>query len=476
VLLQPGDLSVKDEPLDLGRHALEDIPGKSVVINGVAYRILGRSRVTPAASVYPLLNKRTLLVGLELKVFLCRPGSDDYNATKTRGLRTFREKAMVSSGADPAADFFIIEEIYEQNGGMLGLQRCFGGNPGPNYYPEQMSKALALVRQERPADAMQEFDRILALNPGHIAALGNKGVCLARQGDIPGALQLFLRGIELYANETAAYRNAAMFSAAYGRPEPALGILKKTLSRYAGDFGSWMTLVRIATEHDALDEVDDVVAAGLALVGDTKLGQKLRPVVDESRARWERYSTALEQAASAQLSRAWDNAIPILERAETMSKRNAVAEMNRAVCLFHKGRIHASVELLCRCAHRLYGEHAHAANLLLLLGFAELGEWDRAGSIALDLHKRFEQPLGLPRIPVLVRYPKDRGPASGVGLANCVEDPGTDRIVATLSRIQAHTPRTVASATAFEQLRERYLQLAAVNLPPLPESTSGLVS
>jgi tetratricopeptide (TPR) repeat protein len=471
-LTQP-DRQVEHQELDLRTHALEDVPGKTVAINGVRYTILKSTRVSrqPNVCVFPLRHQTTLMVHFELKVFRCTPGSAAYESVKARGLRTFREKAPLSTDKDPGAVYFVIEEIYEQNGGLLGLQRAFTDHPGPAYHAARMARAISLLNEGRHVDAIREFDRILELNPNHNAALCNKGVCLARSGDVSGAVDLFSRCIELDANDPAPYQNAALFLSGSGRVEAATKILKKSLNRYAGDFGTWMLLIRIAIENDTLDLVHEIVESGMTLIADTEIGGRLRPELERSRARWIRYCAALEQAIPAQMSQAWDDAVRLLDQTIPLSRRNALAELNRCICLFHKNEIEASVQGLRQCAHRLDGNAALAAALLLLLGSADLGKWDVARGIALGFHRRVETVSQLPRIPVVVKHAQASAPAPMFFGADCIEDPRIGRIVSTLSKMPAFIQCDAADVKALDELRERYEQLAAMSFPALEPRT-----
>jgi tetratricopeptide (TPR) repeat protein len=460
------------ETLDLQRHAANDIPGKTISINGAAYEILPAIRAIRGATVYALRHQRSRLVTFELKVFSCAAGSHEYDEIKRRGREVFREKVVFSTERDPGANAFVVEEIYEQNGGLVGLQRSFSTHPGPEYYETQMKKAATLINENRIADAIQEYDRVLALNPNHIAALGNKGVCLGRIGDIAGAARLFVQCIELDPNETTSYHNAATFLAGSGRPESATAILAKGLNRYAGEFGTWMLLVRLATEYDTLALVDDVVERGMTLVADSEAGRGLRQRIDESRIRWQRYCAALEQATRMQLSKQWDEALQLLAQAAALSKRNAVAELNCCICLFQKGDLDASFRRTQACQFRLDGNHNRAAGLLLLLTAAGLQKWDVARAVALDFHRRFTTLQDLPLVPAAAKHahgaelPMFPSRTAVFGAADLIEELGADRVLLTFATIPTRIDCNAEQVTALAQLGERYKQRAAMRMAP----------
>jgi len=278
--------------------------------------------------------------------------------------------------------------------------------------------------------------------------------------------------MELDPNVTTSYENAAVFLAGSGRPEAATAILAKGLRRYAGEFGTWMFLVQLATEYDTLALVDDVVERGMTLVADSKVGRRLRPRIEESRARWQRYCATLEQAVRLQLSKQWDEALQLLAQSAALSKRNAVAELNCCICLFQKGDFEASFRRTQACQFRLDGNHQRAAALLLLLGAAGLQKWDVARAVALDFHSRFPTPQDLPLIPTAAKHPHaavlpmfPTGTAV-FGAADSIEGPVVDRILMTLATMPTKIGCSAEQLEALAELRTRYLQREAMHLAP----------
>jgi tetratricopeptide (TPR) repeat protein len=452
-------MTPETELLDLRRHDLEDVPGKTVFINCVPYTILDLIGQGGEANVYRIRNQRTQEVLFVLNVFLFTPEAPEYEAIRHRGDQTFQSKAYSSSDRDPSAKGFLSLEIYEQNGGLLGFQRYVGRVRDPEEYQVEMSKAGNLTSEGRDPDAVQIFNEVLAHNPNHVSAMCSKGVCLGRAGDIPGGLQLFLRCIELEPNMTVPYHNAGIFLVNSGRPEDAIQILNQALDRYAADFETWLMLVNISTEYDGTELVDDIIDWGLKLISKAKISEHLRARIEESMARSEHYRLAFERAVSAQSSQHWDDAMPYFEEAIAASKRNAIAQLNFCICLFHKGRIKESVQRLRTILHRIHGAPAFASGALLLVGWAHLGEWDTVRFIALDFYRRFERPADLPRIPLLATYDC------------CLELPNVDRIVSTLSAIPSHLQCPASDMKAFEDLRKKYQQLAATEFTVMDEKT-----
>src|SRR5262249_53895872 len=156
-------------------------------------------------------------------------------------------------------------------------------------------------------------DQVLASSPNHLLALANKGVCLWRVGDVAQALEITFKCIELEPNETLTYRNAATFLTGVGRPEAAIQLLKQSLDRYRAEYKTWVMLLRIAAEYDLLDQVEELVEAGMKLIGDAKIAATFRAWIVPSRVRARRYASSMKSATDAQLAGAWTDAMQHLD-------------------------------------------------------------------------------------------------------------------------------------------------------------------
>src|SRR5688572_11340839 len=175
------------------------IEEQTLTFNGVSYTALSRSRQLKDADVYPLRHQLSELVVFEVKVFRCEPGTEAYDEVKGRPPKSFRVKAELSE-LDESGAHLVVEELYEQDGRLLGLQRAYREHPGAAYHVEQMAAAQALFEQQQFAEAVARYDAILALNPHHAPALGNKGMALMSSGNVEGSLACFERCVGIDAN------------------------------------------------------------------------------------------------------------------------------------------------------------------------------------------------------------------------------------------------------------------------------------
>src|SRR6186713_2883564 len=110
----------------------DDIEGRTFTFNGVSYTARPRSRQLKDADVYPLRHLQSELVVFEMKVFHSEPGTPEYEEVQGRPPRSFRTQAELSA-VQGAGARVVFEEIYEQNGRLLGLQRAYREHPGPAY-------------------------------------------------------------------------------------------------------------------------------------------------------------------------------------------------------------------------------------------------------------------------------------------------------------------------------------------------------
>src|SRR6185436_13267340 len=108
--------------LDLSVHDPEACEGKTVDINGATYEIL-RPLESPYAWVtYRTRNSCTRLSLFDLRIYRDRPGSPHYAGMVREAATTpFASAAMNAAGE---SDVVLPPlEVYEQNGGLIGLER-----------------------------------------------------------------------------------------------------------------------------------------------------------------------------------------------------------------------------------------------------------------------------------------------------------------------------------------------------------------
>src|SRR5262249_9136937 len=115
----------------------------------------------------------------------------------------------------------------------------------PGEAEAHIQRAVALLNVERHAEAVESFDRALALRPDIPEVLNNRGIALTATGRLPEALGSFIRSSVL--NGTSANTHTH------------IGILSKLLGRHRGPAAS---LARAL----ALEPTDSAVKFALAFL------------------------------------------------------------------------------------------------------------------------------------------------------------------------------------------------------------------
>jgi len=440
---------------------VEDIEGRSFTFNGVSYTALRRSRQVRDADVFPLRHQQSELVIFEMKVFRCDPGTPSYEEIKARPPKSFRTQAELSaSGAK-----VVFEEIYEQDGRLLGLQRAYREHPGPAYHAEQMAAAQALFQKQQLGEAIAAYDAILTLNPSHTAALGNKGLALVDTGRLEEGLGCFERCVGIDANMPEPQINQAAYLAAMGQPEQATMTLARLLKRYPWSFDHWLALVKMASTEDTLDLAQRFVEPGLAVLEGVPAADQARAAMDASRTRRQAFLSELERARSLQVAQRWADALETLSRCTTLSRRHAVASLNQAICQYHLPDMAACQNTLRATHHRLIDDsHTLASLLLWMLSAAALDDWQGAIAVVgvLQQHIAALGPgVDMPRVPVAAPPCLPSGAGFTLDAASVLEDLDVTPILTTLNRL-AERPEGRANIGAVETVAAAYRQLATL--------------
>jgi tetratricopeptide (TPR) repeat protein len=437
------------------------IEGGSFSFNGVSYTALSRSRESRDADVFPLRHQRSELVIFEMKVFRCDPDTPLYEEIKTRPPKSFRTQAEISA---PGAKV-VFEEIYEQDGRLLGLQRAYREHPGPAYHAEQMAAAQALLQKQQFGEAIAAYDAILALNPSHVPALGNKGLALINTGNVEKGLGCFERCVGIDANMPEPQINQAAYLAATGQSERATMTLARLLKRYPWSLDHWLALVQMASAEDTLDLAQRFIEPGLAVLGGVPVGERVRAATNESRTRRQAYLSELERARSQQLAKRWTDALETLERCHTLSRRHAIASLNRAICHYHLSDMTACRATVRASHHRLLERsHTLTSMLLWLLSAVALEDCQAAIAVVVALQHHIANGMPvveLPRVPVAALPSL---PHQGVGLsldaASVLEDLDVAPVLTALNQL-GERPEGRANSGAVEAVVAGYKQLAA---------------
>ena len=95
---------------------------------------------------------------------------------------------------------------------------------------ESYQKARAFHRDGRLNDAGMWYEKVIAMDPGHVQALNNRGVLHLHHKDYPAARKCFEKAIRLKPDYVDPYYNLACVSVAQGQSEQGLRYLKKAVS------------------------------------------------------------------------------------------------------------------------------------------------------------------------------------------------------------------------------------------------------
>ena len=437
------------------------VEGRTFTFNGVSYTALARSRQLKDADVYPLQHQQSRLVIFELKVFPCEPGTPQYEEVKGRPSRSFRTQAELQGrGAR-----IVVEEIYEQDGRLLGLQRAFREHPGPAYCETQMAAARTLMEKRQFAEAASAYDAILTLNPYHVPALGNKAVALMNSGDVAGSLACFERCVGIDVNMPEPQINMAGCLAGTGQSERATLALARLLKRSSWNFDHWLALVQMASTEDTLDVAERFIEPGLAALAGVPLGEQVRGALNESRTRWQRFLADLERACSQQVAQRWNDALQTLTRCSALSRRHAIAVLNQAICHYHLSDMRACRNTVAANHHRLLDHHHERTSMLLwMLSAVSLGDWQRAMAVVSAFQQHIAMGMAvvdMPRVPVAALPARPPGDGSLLATGSVLETMDVTPILTALSEL-ARRPECHSNVAGIDVVVAMYKQLASL--------------
>lgn len=95
---------------------------------------------------------------------------------------------------------------------------------------ESYQKARAFHRDDRLSEAGMWYEKVIAMDPGHVQALNNRGVLHLHHKDYRVARKCFEKAIRLKPDYVDPYYNLACVSTAQGQSEQGLRYLKKAVS------------------------------------------------------------------------------------------------------------------------------------------------------------------------------------------------------------------------------------------------------
>jgi tetratricopeptide (TPR) repeat protein len=95
---------------------------------------------------------------------------------------------------------------------------------------QSYQKARAFHRDGRLNDAGMWYEKVIAMDPGHVQALNNRGVLHLHHKNYPAARKCFEKAIRLKPDYVDPYYNLACVSVAQGQSAQGLRYLKKAVS------------------------------------------------------------------------------------------------------------------------------------------------------------------------------------------------------------------------------------------------------
>jgi tetratricopeptide (TPR) repeat protein len=109
---------------------------------------------------------------------------------------------------------------------------CVGG--GPDIAGCYYNRALALAALGRTRQALNDYDRVLQLDPTHAAAALNRGALYLQEGRHEQAMADFRRALELGADGASVHYNLALANLALRDPDAAIAEARLALKQNAG--------------------------------------------------------------------------------------------------------------------------------------------------------------------------------------------------------------------------------------------------
>jgi len=108
------------------------------------------------------------------------------------------------------------------------LERCL--ELAPDFHVARHSYALVLIRLQKPEAALQQAEKLLALEPGNPNFLTLKGSVLIRIGDQQGAIGIFEKVLKDYPNQARAQMSYGHTLKTVGRLDESIEAYKKCIS------------------------------------------------------------------------------------------------------------------------------------------------------------------------------------------------------------------------------------------------------
>ena len=136
------------------------------------------------------------------------------------------------------------------------LERCL--ELAPDFHVARHSYAMILMRQQKPEAAINETEKLLALEPNNPNFLTLKAAVLNRIGDQAGALEIYERVLKNYPNQARAQMSYGHTLKTVGRLDEAIEAYKKCihLSPEVGE--AYWSLANLKTFRFSDEDIDNM--------------------------------------------------------------------------------------------------------------------------------------------------------------------------------------------------------------------------
>jgi tetratricopeptide (TPR) repeat protein len=136
------------------------------------------------------------------------------------------------------------------------LERCL--ELAPNYHAARHSYAIVLMRRQEPEAAIDEAEKLLALEPDNPNFLTLKAMILNRIGDQSGALEIYEKTLKNYPNQGKAQMSYGHTLHAVGRLDESIGAYKKCI-RLSPEVGeAYWSLANLKTFRFSDEDIDNM--------------------------------------------------------------------------------------------------------------------------------------------------------------------------------------------------------------------------
>ena len=136
------------------------------------------------------------------------------------------------------------------------LERCL--ELAPDFHVARHSYTLVLMRLQQPEAALQEAEKLLALEPGNPNFLTLKGSILIRIGDQEGAIKIFEKVLKDYPNQARAQMSYGHTLKTVGRLDESIEAYRKCISLSPEVGEAYWSLANLKTFRFSDDDIENM--------------------------------------------------------------------------------------------------------------------------------------------------------------------------------------------------------------------------